>query len=67
MKKNPLVSIIIPVYNEEKLVKPLLKKVNSVKRVKKEIIIINDGSTDKTASIIKNDCKNYSINLIITK
>ena len=58
MKKNPLVSIIIPVYNEEKLVKPLLKKVNSVKRVKKEIIIINDGSTDKTASIIKNDCKN---------
>ena len=58
MKKNPLVSIIIPVYNEEKLVKHLLKKVNLVKGVKKEIIIINDGSSDKTVDIIKNDCKN---------
>ena len=57
MKKNPLVSIIIPVYNEEKLVKDLLKKVNSVKDVKKEIIIVNDGSTDKTPIIIKNNCK----------
>ncbi len=57
MKKNPLVSIIIPVYNEEKLVKDLLKKVNSVKGVKKEIIIVNDGSTDKTSIIIKNNCK----------
>ena len=38
MKKNPLVSIIIPVYNEEKLVKHLLKKVNLVKGVKKEIM-----------------------------
>ena len=42
-----LISIIIPVYNEEKLIKNLLLKVNSIKKIKKEIIFINDGSTDK--------------------
>lgn len=48
-------SIIIPVYNEEKTVGHLLKKVFAVKLpvTKKEIIIINDGSTDSTGEIIK--------------
>jgi dolichol-phosphate mannosyltransferase len=43
-------SIIIPVYNEEKTVLKLLDRVNLVKlpSVLKEIIIINDGSTDTT-------------------
>ena len=55
IKKN-IVSIIIPVYNEERLIKSLLKKINSVKNIKKEIIIINDGSTDKTVKVINNEC-----------
>ena len=45
-------AVIIPVYNEEKLIKKLLRKVNSVKNINKEIIIINDGSTDNTYEII---------------
>jgi len=59
MKKKYLVSIVIPVYNEEKFVKKLLKKINLEKKIKKEIIIINDGSSDKSYEIIKNECKKF--------
>lgn len=50
-----LVSIIIPVFNEENTVVKLLHKVFST-AIKKEIIIVNDGSTDNTLSLIK-ECK----------
>ena len=54
-KKQLTLSIIVPVYNEEKTLLPLLKKVQNVKLLglKKQIIVINDGSTDKTAEVIK--------------
>lgn len=45
-------SVIIPVFNEERFIDKILKKVLRQKEVA-EIIIINDGSTDKTAQIIK--------------
>ena len=48
-------SIIIPAYNEEKTIHELLNKVISSKlELRKEIIIINDGSTDSTEFLIKN-------------
>ena len=43
-----LVSIIIPVYNEEKYIFEILKRVNNVKNIEKEIIVINDQSNDQT-------------------
>lgn len=48
-------SIIIPVYNEEKTVKQLINKVKKAKLniVEKEIIVVNDGSIDKTAKLLK--------------
>ena len=52
-------------FNEEKFIKKLLEKVNSVKKINKEIIIINDGSTDDTYKIIKKNCKNLYIKLSI--
>ena len=69
MSNKNLISIIIPVYNEQNLIKKLLIKVNSIKNLKKEIIVINDGSSDKTLKILKNECNklydvliNYSQN-----
>ena len=51
MKK---ISIIIPVYNEEATISRLMKKVLKVKLpYRKEIIVVNDGSTDKTGKIIE--------------
>tara|TARA_B100000886_G_scaffold78999_2_gene51190 strand:- start:1404 stop:2108 length:705 start_codon:yes stop_codon:yes gene_type:complete len=62
-----LVSIIIPIYNEEKIIKKLLKKVNSTKKIRKEIIVINDGSTDNTLKILKKDCKKMYTKIISYK
>jgi glycosyltransferase involved in cell wall biosynthesis len=51
-----LLSIVVPVYNEENNIGILIEKLKnldlSISNFKKEIIIINDGSTDKSASII---------------
>jgi glycosyltransferase involved in cell wall biosynthesis len=48
-------SIIMPVYNEEKTVESVIKKVKSVnlENVKKEFIVVDDCSTDKTREILK--------------
>lgn len=48
-------SIIIPVFNEEKTVTAVLQQVLSVHfaKVSKEIIVVDDGSTDKTAEKIE--------------
>ncbi len=44
-------SVIIPVYNEEKTLPQLIDKVKAV-GLGKEIIIINDGSTDGTKELL---------------
>ena len=49
-------SIIIPAYNEEKTVHFILDKVKEVKlinSIEKELIIVNDCSTDKTKDVVK--------------
>lgn len=47
-------SIIIPVFNEEKTISFVLEKLLHLNiSWKKEIIVVNDGSTDKSLSIIK--------------
>lgn len=49
-----LLSIIIPVYNEEKTVLPVIERVKKVALpVKTEIVVVNDGSTDKTFEKLK--------------
>ena len=47
-------SIIIPVFNEEKTIERLIEKVYlSSLSIGKEVIVIDDGSTDKTNEILK--------------
>ncbi len=49
-------SIIIPAYNEEKTIIALLDKVFAVDfgNVEREVIVVDDGSKDKTLEFIKN-------------
>ena len=61
------VSIIIPVFNESNTILKILKKIKKIKKINKEIIIINDGSTDDTKKIIEKKCKGLFNKLISYK
>jgi len=50
-------SIIIPAYNEEKTIGLILARINEVKlirNIEKEVIIVNDCSTDNTEAAVNN-------------
>ena len=51
MEKRPLVSIISPTYNHEKYLADCIDSVLSQSYSNWEMIILNDGSTDRTADI----------------
>ena len=48
-----LISIIIPCFNEKNTIEILIDKINNIKEINKEIIIIDDCSTDGTREILK--------------
>ena len=50
---NPLVSIIIPAYNSEKWIKPTIISALNQTWENKEIIVVDDGSTDNTYAVAK--------------
>ncbi|RMH34885.1 MAG: glycosyltransferase family 2 protein [Nitrospirae bacterium] len=45
--QRPRLSVVIPVYNERATIEEILRRVQAVK-IEKEIIIVDDGSTDGT-------------------
>lgn len=56
-----LISIVIPVFNESNTILKILQKIDKINSLKKEIIIVDDGSTDNTKKIIIKNCsKLYS-------
>lgn len=61
------ISIIIPVFNEANTILQILKKIKEIKKINKEVIIINDGSTDDTKKIIEIKCKGLFNKLISYK
>lgn len=58
-----LLSIIIPIYNEEKIIATSLPPIFDLP-INKEIIIINDGSDDETLKILQTLSQQYQFNLI---
>lgn len=60
MKK---LSIIIPVYNEEKTIGEILARVQAVALPgwEKEIIVVDDGSTDGTRNVLKSRAKKVTV------
>ena len=62
MMFNDKLSIIIPVYNEQNTIQKVLNKIYKLKFIKKQIIVVDDGSIDNTANIIKkNNNKIYKL------
>ena len=64
MKKKylePKISIIVPVYNAEKSIKKCLMSI-LVTKSPFEIICVNDGSSDKSLSILRKIQRKYKCN-----
>ena len=62
-EQKPLISIVIPVFNESKTVAAVIKRINDL-QVSKEIIVVDDGSTDGSKEIIGAMEKQYTFKLI---
>lgn len=56
MYKNEKVNVVMAVYNEEKTVAEIIRRILAQKEVDR-LIIVNDASTDKSLSIISNAAK----------
>ena len=52
-KKHPFVSLIIPLYNAERFIAEAIESVKKQKYPSLEIIVIDDGSTDTSRTIIE--------------
>jgi len=61
------IDVIIPAYNAEKFIKRTLQSVVSQTHLPEKIIVVDDGSTDKTVDIIENFKKNSLVRIDIYK
>jgi len=61
MRKEPLISVIIPTYNREKIIERAINSVINQTYKNWELIIVDDGSTDNTKKVLEPYLKNNKI------
>jgi glycosyltransferase involved in cell wall biosynthesis len=61
------ISIIIPCYNEVSTIETIIKKINEEKKFHKEIIVVDDFSSDGTREILKNNLSDSIDHLILNE
>ena len=64
--KQPVVSIIVPFYNEEKFLKRAMESVKCQTYSSIQLILVDDGSTDRSSFYAKEFCKNQLNSKLIT-
>lgn len=57
---TPFVSIMIPAHNEAVVIDKTIENISKIEYPNYEIIVIDDRSTDNTAEVLAEICKNYS-------
>lgn len=65
--KKYSISVLVPAWNEEETIEDTIKAIFDVDYPIKEVIILNDGSTDKTKEIVQNLQNKYSRLKLIDK
>ncbi len=53
MRNSPLVTVIVPAYNHERYVAQSIRSVIAQDYEHLELVVLNDGSTDRTAEVIR--------------
>ena len=64
---NTYLSIIIPCYNEKKTIIKIINQIKTLKKIKKQIILIDDGSNDGTRKLIKKKLLNKVDKIVFHK
>ena len=59
LKKDPLLTVIVPAYNAEKYLEECLESLVNQTVIDHKAIVVNDGSKDNTLDIIKKYAKKY--------
>ena len=59
--------IIIPTYNEEKFIALTLQSIVEQTVLPSKVVVVNDGSTDKTVEIIQSFCDKHSFFSLVNK
>jgi len=54
---EPKISIVIPCFNERATIRTLIDRVRAVELPAREIVVVDDGSTDGTRDILGNDIR----------
>ena len=55
--EGPLVSVILPVYNDQGTIRAAVDSLLTQTYPRLEVILVNDGSVDKTAEILRSYCE----------
>ena len=67
MTSSPLVSILVPLYNQERYLGTCMRTICNQTYKNLEIIVVNDGSTDRSPQILDKFAKNNSRIKVVNK
>jgi glycosyltransferase involved in cell wall biosynthesis len=62
--KDPLLSVVMPVYNERETVESMIARVLAVRGIRIELIVVDDGSKDGTTDILRSLQKQHPFKLL---
>ena len=60
---NPLLSVVMPVYNERDTIESMIARVLAVPNLRIELVVVDDGSKDGTSDILRELTSRYSFKL----